>query len=752
MSDVRVLGEGPTPADVMIVGQNPGRYESIHGRPFVGPSGRDLDIALSKRGIPRSKCYVTNAVKTYYPGNPKLTPKQINAERPELIEEVHRVSPRVILAVGGPAVKALTGRGGVEEALGKELALSADFRHDATVIATYHPAALMRNPAWGKAYEAAFDHFARVVRRDFAELEIVYKINEPMPAAEEAYLDVETSAGDLCLVGLRPRGGVCYLYTRASFDRARAALLGVRKVVAWQAAFDVEQVEHALGVHIYAFDDPMLKVYLLDESAKQDLKSNAMSRLGVASWEHGIRDRLVRGEQPIDEALFAYNARDLTYMEAVDRLLVLPPELQRVYDHLLIPATRVFMDAKARGIFISEEEIARARTLCRLVREEARVKVHAMIGEFTGPSGGPSPKRIAKALYQTLGLPVPEWTDSGSPATGKLALKKLRGKHDVIDPLLRYKEAEKLAEFVELYQDIRDANGRVHPTTFTTFTVTGRTSNADPNIQQLPRNDVVRRIVAASPGNALVIADQSQIELRVAAVVAPERRMLQAFRAGEDLHRLMAAKLTGKRPEDVTKAERYFAKPVNFGYLFGAEEYTFQQQALKDYDIAVSDDEATRAYDAFHRMYPDLIPWYKRVADVLRRQGYVESMFGRRRRLPGIESDDEYVRLEALRQGVNALVQSAASDIMLLCAIMLHEQGAPITAYIHDALIMEVPKEDADIWMARTKEVMERSVIERMRKEFCIDFPCPLVADCEVATRWRGVEVPHWQAVEEEPA
>lgn len=737
--EIRVGGEGPVPAEAAVVGQSPGRVEAIHRRPFVGPSGQLLDEALAACGLDRRALYVTNAVSVYLPGNPPPERDLIAAERPRLIEELHKVHPRVVLALGDVALRVLTGMGRITDRRGQELPIHRDYGLDAVVVPTYHPAAVLRDMRLRPRFVEDVAAFARALRRGYTEIPISYEINPPFAARSVLYVDVETRAGELCLIGLKPPGEPCALYTPEGFDIAVQRLREALVLFAWNAQFDLLELRRHFGDRLrdmtWPVGDPMFMVYLLDEEGRQDLKSVVMQRLGVAPWERGIRQKLMRGEIEQGPELWEYNARDLTYMEAVHRLL--EAELQdlpawRVYEQVLCPATWLCLHMRERGLYVSLEAIAEARLQLGAAREEARARIRRHLGDVNPHS----PKQLAYALYTRLGLPAADWTAHGFPSTAELALRRIQDHHPVIQDILAFREAEKLLEFVEAYQDLRDEAGRIHPNTTLTFTVTGRTSAREPNIQQIPRDPRVRRIIAAPPGKLLVSADYSQLELRVCAFVSREPVMLDAYRRGLDLHTLMASRITGKPESEVTAEDRYRAKPVNFGFLYCAEPETYREQLLKQWGLSISAEDAQAAYDMFHLTYAGILPWYERVYAQLRKDGYVETVFGRRRRLPNIMSEKTDMRLQALRQGVNFLVQSTASDLMLIAATRMDECSLPVCAYIHDAVLLEVEADRAQEVAEAVRRIMEDEVVEFVWDQFGVEWDVPLVAEIEISRAW----------------
>lgn len=288
------------------------------------------------------------------------------------------------------------------------------------------------------------------------------------------------------------------------------------------------------------------------------------------------------------------------------------------------------------------------------------------------------------------------------------------------------------------WRDFRDGQDRIHPTYKLFGTVTGRLSCADPNLQQVPRDPFIRGILGARPGWTLVVADYSQVELRIAAMMANETTMLGQFARGEDIHMLRAMRMTEKVAADVTKEERKAAKPVSFGFLYGMGAPKFVDYARDSYDVHFTPEEAEAVRRGFFNDYPKLLAWHERQRRLARKYRQVQSPIGRIRHLPDILSQDRAVQGEAERQAINSPVQSFASDLMLLALIELHKmmppQEAVIVGTVHDSILCEVRDDLVPQWTARIKSTMEDMTI--VKRKFGTEVTVPIVADIEVGSHW----------------
>jgi DNA polymerase-1 len=234
-------------------------------------------------------------------------------------------------------------------------------------------------------------------------------------------------------------------------------------------------------------------------------------------------------------------------------------------------------------------------------------------------------------------------------------------------------------------------------------------------------------------------ADYSQIELRIAAHVSKDRRMRRAFLTGEDLHLAMAASLTGKLPQDVTKEERKLAKAVNFGFLYGMYPKKFQAYAFENYGVEVTMAEAEVARQKYFSMFRDLEAWHDRQKRVAHNYHRVVSPLGRIRHLPDILSSDNGVRMEAERQAINSPVQATASDLMLFSMVQLQPQLDPRSAFLvgtlHDAVFLQVREEVVTEVASVVKETMENLPL---KKTFGADIDIPIEVEVEWDQHWTG--------------
>mgnify|MGYP000368435418 FL=1 len=321
-----------------------------------------------------------------------------------------------------------------------------------------------------------------------------------------------------------------------------------------------------------------------------------------------------------------------------------------------------------------------------------------------------SPSQLADVLFTKLALPtngVKKGKTGYSTAANELA--KLRGLHPVIELISQYREVTKLKNtYVDTLPAMVDERSRLHTTFNLTIAPTGRLSSIDPNLQNIPvRTELGRKIRAAfvaEPGNLLVSADYSQFELRLAAVLSGDEGMIEAFNQDADIHILTAAAVHGIRPENVTKQQRYEAKAVNFGILYGQGPHGLAEGTGMTFGAA------REFIDRYFQIRPKLKLYIEKTRRQALEQGYVETLLGRRRPTPDVQSSNFAVREGAYRAAVNMPVQGSAADLTKLAMVKIAGRvtdGCKMLLQIHDSILLECPAKEAPAYGKILKETME---------------------------------------------
>ena len=341
-----------------------------------------------------------------------------------------------------------------------------------------------------------------------------------------------------------------------------------------------------------------------------------------------------------------------------------------------------------------------------------------------------SPKQLGEVLFDELMLPAGKKTKTGW-STNADVLEKLRGKHPIVQEVLDYRMLTKLkSTYAEGLLKVIEADGRIHTNFQMTVTATGRLSSTEPNLQNIPvRKELgaqIRRMFVASPGMTLVDADYSQIELRLLAHISGDETMRAAFLSGEDFHRVTASQVFDTPLEEVTPTMRSRAKAVNFGIVYGISAFSLAQ------DIGVFPSEARAYMDAYLGKYHGVRDYMKAVVEKAREDGYVSTLYGRRRELPELKSPNFNTRQFGERVALNMPIQGTAADIIKLAMVAVHRRmkseglKAKLILQVHDELIVECPEEEAQ----RVCEILSQEMQDTAK------LSVPLLAEAKTGYSW----------------
>ncbi|MFQ3565724.1 MAG: DNA polymerase I [Aggregatilineales bacterium] len=390
-----------------------------------------------------------------------------------------------------------------------------------------------------------------------------------------------------------------------------------------------------------------------------------------------------------------------------------PPVPLDVFETIEMPLVPVIAAMEEAGVLLDTEFLAAmsARLADDLAALEA--EIYALSGGY-GPFNINSPKQLNDVLFGKLGLKaegVRKTTHGFSTAAD--VLDNLRGEHPIIEKILQYRELGKLkGTYVDaLPALINPRTGRVHTSYNQTGAATGRLSSSNPNLQNIPiRTDLgreVRRAFITAPGTELLAVDYSQVELRIMAHISREPTLLEAFKQGQDIHAATAALIYNIPLEAVTKAQRIFAKRINFGILYGMGAY----RLARDSDLTLAQAEAfIKTY--FERL-PGVEAYIKNAKRLAREQGYLTTLFGRRRMFPGLRAGNRNIQQAAEREAINMPIQGTAADIIKRAMIDLHREierrglGARLILQVHDELVLEVPEPEVETTAALVVQTME---------------------------------------------
>ncbi|MFO7773642.1 MAG: DNA polymerase I [Dehalococcoidia bacterium] len=342
-----------------------------------------------------------------------------------------------------------------------------------------------------------------------------------------------------------------------------------------------------------------------------------------------------------------------------------------------------------------------------------------------------SPQQLGKVLFGDLNLPQSRRTKTGY-STEASVMEALRGTHPVVELILRYRQLSKLkSTYVDALPLLVDpATGRLHTSFNQTGTATGRLSSSDPNLQNIPiRGEIgkkIRKAIIAPAGTYLLSADYSQIDLRALAHLSQDPGLIESFAQDEDIHALTASSIFGIPTDEVTPEMRRNAKTVNFGVVYGMSDYGLEQAT------SFSREEASRFIALYFEKYPKVKEYLEATKEQARKMGYVQTVLGRRRSLPEINSSNRVVREAAERMAINAPVQGSSADIIKIAMINLHQEiqrrnlKSKMLLQVHDDLLFEVPENELEEMKSLVPELMTGAVELRV----------PLKVDTKLGRNW----------------
>ena len=428
-----------------------------------------------------------------------------------------------------------------------------------------------------------------------------------------------------------------------------------------------------------------------------------------------------------------YAGRELDGAEAVFQLYRPLEEklkelgMEELYYSIELPLCRVLADMEMTGFFVDRKALFD-------FGESLNSGIAALQESIWNEAGHEfninSPKQLGQVLFDELMLPSGKKTKTGW-STNADVLEKLQGKHPIVDQVLEYRMLTKLkSTYADGLLKVISPDGRIHTNFQMTVTATGRLSSTEPNLQNIPvRKQLgaqIRKMFVASPGMCLVDADYSQIELRLLAHISGDETMRDAFLSGEDFHAVTASNVFNVPLEEVTPTLRSRAKAVNFGIVYGISAYSLAQ------DIGVWPSEAKAYMDAYLDKYHGVRDYMKSIVEQAREDGYVSTLYGRRRSLPELKSSNFNTRSFGERVALNMPIQGTAADIIKLAMVnvarRLKEEDlrAKLILQVHDELIVECPEDEAE----RVQEILKTEM------EHTADLAVPLTVDAHIGHSW----------------
>ncbi|MBM3255248.1 MAG: DNA polymerase I, partial [Candidatus Omnitrophica bacterium] len=576
------------------------------------------------------------------------------------------------------------------------------------------------------------------LRRLFNHLEFKSFLKE-LPQEKESGADIEVKTiEDRELEGLIPKEGELFLYGESLqgltfgikervFELKRPgrvfkALLADPKIK--KIGHDLKKIKVSLAKEDFILEgisfDTMIAAYLLNPSK---------SEYGLAdlAWDY-------LGAQPVDS---------LSRAKAMSFIFELKPRLEKelaeksltkLFVELEMPLVEVLTQMELCGIKLD-------LVILKQLSKDIEKRLVKLIAEIYAISGCEfninSPKQLREILFEKLKLPVVKKTKTG-PSTDEEVLKALSGKNKLPALLLEYRQLTKLKNtYIDALPELVDKkNSRVHTSFNQTGTETGRLSSSNPNLQNIPiktdiGKNIRRAIISFDKESSLLSCDYSQIELRILAHLSKDEALIEAFKGDKDIHRITASLVCGLDEKDIEDSQRNMAKRVNFGIVYGLTSYGLAR------DLGISVDEAGRFIEAYFARYPRVEDYIQRQIERAQEDGFVTTLLGRRRYIPGINDKNQSLRQFAQRQAVNTPIQGSASDLIKLAMVQIQRKmscagfKSTMILQIHDELLFDVVQ----------SELKEVAALARDRMEHVLKLDVPIKVDIKTGKNWLDMEV-----------
>lgn len=408
-------------------------------------------------------------------------------------------------------------------------------------------------------------------------------------------------------------------------------------------------------------------------------------------------------------------------------------DVEKVFNEVDTPLIKVLLELEYEGVRIDTEFLKNYSVVLEKLAKESEELVYKQAGVRFNLA---SPKQLGEVLFEKLLLdPKAKKTKTGQYATGEEVLAKLAHEHKICDDILTFREFTKLKNtYVDTLPElINPRTGRVHTTFGQTIAVTGRLSSINPNLQNIPirteqGREIRKAFIPRDDKHVLMSADYSQIELRVVAAISGDEAMCDAFKQHKDIHTATAAKVYGIPESEVSKEQRYKAKSVNFGIIYGQGAFGLAE------NLSISRTEAKEIIDNYKNEFTGIQKYMDDTINFAREHGYVQTLMGRKRWLRDITSANHTVRSFAERNAINSPIQGSAADMIKLAMIKINDKlkssklQSKMILQVHDELVFDVVKEEAD--------EMKALILDCMQSAMMLPNGVPVVAEVGMGDNW----------------
>ena len=497
-----------------------------------------------------------------------------------------------------------------------------------------------------------------------------------------------------------------------------------------QEDIEIKGIENDIAIGAYILN-PANNKFILNNLAQEYLNIDLEEYLGAQEEQKQLNlfDETSENEENNNDkktySIYAYIINKLKnkILEELEKINAL-----ELYKNIDIPTIEVLSSMQWNGMYLDENELNEFGKELKSQIEKLTKQIHEMAGEEFNIN---STKQLGEILFEKMKLPVVKKTKSGY-STDVDVLEKLKKEDPIIEKILEYRQLVKLnSTYVEgLKPYINPKTKRIHSFFHQTITATGRISSTEPNLQNIPTRfelgKRVRKAFKPEEGKVYIDADYSQIELRVLAHISKDEHMINAFKNNEDIHKQAASKVFKTPIEEVTKEQRSDAKAVNFGIVYGISDFGLGEQ------LGISRKKAKKYIEDYLNEYPGIKKFMEDIIEKAKEQGYVETLFNRRRYIPELQSKNYMVRQFGTRVAMNTPIQGTAADIMKIAMLKVNKElqkrelKSKIILQVHDEMMIEALENEKE----EVKEILKSSM------ENAIKLDVPLIAEISEATNW----------------
>ena len=755
-----IYGSGHTSSpELMIIGDAPDLRDVQAKQPFSGHSGKYMKEVLSKCGVDMNSVYYTNICACRPPIDRDPTEAEISACRCRLYSEIEAIQPKNILILGTVASKALLG-GSINTSKGR-LREFCGIR----TLASLHPAFVLRFPETAREFSGDVLKLLRPITRsklllESGELYVDYEVLSTVHRAVEVLnqllekqklgCDIETSmldprTGKFLSHGFKASDTPVYILPHEMMSYKSISLLvsqiyenpQIVKVI-HNSTYEWKWINHTYGIRTNNIRDTLILHYCVDERSGDTegtggsfhgLKVLGQNILNLPDWSKEIDNPEWKEDYsriPKD-ILYKYQALDIAVMSELEEILVAKCESEdtlRAHD-LMSGCVPMISAMELLGTRLDIDYLTK-------VAEEVELSCLQEEDQLSKDVGVPfkvtSPKQVSHILYDVLGLkPI-----RGKRGTGKKILEELVVKNPDNEYISRIRHARQMRSILSTHIKglikLVGVDGRIHTQFMFHGTDTGRLASRRPNLMNVPKRvgPLVRNAFIPTEGFKFAELDYKQLEFRVTAMECLDPKLIEFIQSGRDVHNEVACAYFNCQPHEVSEDMRYAAKAVVFGVIYGRTANSIAEE------FHLSLEEATRRQKVLFEMFPAMAEWVKEQIRKGKEDGYVQSIFGRRRRFELISSRNER---DVRNQSVNTPIQCTASDICLLAGKRSESWMDPNVArkliFVHDSILLEAREDVFD-------EVVQKMIQEMRTAPF--DTPVPLDVDVKAGYRWGSLE------------